>query len=320
MAYLHHIENLYKPSGQAILLFRECYALEKVHGTNTKLVFNPADSVVQYHPGGESGPRFQALFNQEDLKFKFIAMGLPPDKTITIFGEAYGGSQQGQSHRYGKELKFIVFDVLVGENWLDVPNAADVAEKLGLEFVPWKKISTDLASLDAARDENSEVAVRRGITEPIGREGVVLRPLIEVKLNNGSRVICKHKQAWASETATPRKVEIDPAKQQVLADAQAVADEWVTYTRLEHVLDKIPGHCMEQMRTIIAAMTEDVLREGKGEIVESEAVKKAIGKKTAVMYKDWLRIQLEKKVEGGRVSGVLFAPSGDDLQEGFVPQ
>jgi hypothetical protein len=79
---------------------------------------------------------------------------------------------------------------------------------------------------------------------------------------------------------------------QVLADANAVANEWVTATRLEHVLDKLPGHCMEKMRDIIAAMQEDVLREGKGEIVESESVKKAIGKKAAEMYKSYLNAKM----------------------------
>jgi intein/homing endonuclease len=30
MAYLHHLDNLYK--NQDILMFKECYALEKIHG------------------------------------------------------------------------------------------------------------------------------------------------------------------------------------------------------------------------------------------------------------------------------------------------
>jgi hypothetical protein len=79
---------------------------------------------------------------------------------------------------------------------------------------------------------------------------------------------------------------------QVLADADAIANEWVTPTRLEHVLDKLPGHCMEKMRDIIMAMQEDVRREGRGEIVWSEAVAKAIGKKAVTLYKDYLRAKV----------------------------
>lgn len=294
MGYLH-IDNLYKQSAQQILLFKRCYALEKVHGTSAHVAFNAQTNELKFFSGGEKYSRFLELFNQEELKAKFVAMGLPPDRTITVYGEAYGGSQQAQSHRYGKELKFIAFDVEIGENWQDVPNANQICDNLGIEFVPWHDVPTDLTALDAERDRPSEVAVRRGITEPVAREGVVLRPPVEVKFNNGARVICKHKQDWAKETATSRQVEIDPAKQKVLSDAQQVADEWVTYNRIEHVVSKIPDCDMTKMREIIASMVEDVLREGKGEIVESEAVKKAIGKKTASVYKEYLNIQLKEK-------------------------
>lgn len=291
MGYLH-ISNLYKD--QNILLFKECYALEKIHGTSSHVEFNCTEQTLRFFSGGEKYDRFVSLFNQEELRQKFIAMGLPPDRSITIYGEAYGGKQQGMSDTYGKELKFIAFDVLIGENWQDVPNANQICDNLGIEFVPWHKVPAELSALDAERDRESEVAIRRGMGPGKKREGVVLRPPVEVKFNNGSRVISKHKQDWAKETATPRQVETDPEKLKVLSDAQAIADEWCTYTRLEHVLDKIPNHTIDKMREIIDAMVEDVYREGKGEIVENIIVSKAIGKKTVALYKDYLRIQLEK--------------------------
>jgi len=82
----------------------------------------------------------------------------------------------------------------IGDSWLSVPKAEKVATDLGLEFVPYREIDATLEALDAERDAPSEVAVRRGITEPRKREGIVVRPLIEVTLNNGERVICKHKR------------------------------------------------------------------------------------------------------------------------------
>jgi hypothetical protein len=185
------------------------------------------------------------------------------------------------SATYGKEMKFIVFDVQIGDSWLSVPQAEDVAKKLGLEFVYYVKIPTTLEALDKERDAESQQAIRNGMGPGKAREGVVLRPLIEVIKNNGARVLSKHKGDAFKETATPRKV-VDPAQMQILADAQAVADEWVTLTRLEHVLQKIPDHGMEKMRDILAAMVADVLREGIGEIVPSTAVEKAIAGKTAV--------------------------------------
>lgn len=310
MGYLH-INNLYKE--QLILLFRECYALEKIHGTSAHLTYHPPSDPtslgrIDYFSGGESHARFVALFDEEALLRGFKDLGTPVDKTVTVYGEAYGGSQQGMSETYGKELKFIAFDVQIGDCWLNVPDAVEIVEKkLGLEFVHFRKISTDLADLDAERDFPSVQAIRNGVSfinnplrrdaggidNPKPREGVVLRPLVELTLNNGNRLIVKHKGDAFKETATPRQV-VDPAKMAVLEDANSVANEWVTATRLEHVLDKLPGHCMEKMRDIIAAMQEDVLREGKGEIVESEAVKKSIGKKTVDMYKNYLKAKMVK--------------------------
>ncbi len=301
MGYLH-INNLYKD--QAILLFRECYALEKLHGTSAHITFKyePIDKpVLHFFSGGESNTKFVALFNVPELLAKMVDLGYK-DREVTIYGEAYGGSQQGMSHVYGPNLKFGVFDVQIGDCWLSVPDAEDVAKKLGLEFVHYRKISTDLAALDAERDMPSVQAIRNGVSvcvnlfgpveNPKPREGIVLRPLAEMTDNRGNRVICKHKGDAFKETATPRPV-VDPSKMQALSDANAVANEWVTATRLEHVLDKLPGHCMERMRDIIAAMQEDVLREGKGEIVESDAVKKAIGKKAVEMYKSFLNAKIK---------------------------
>lgn len=203
-----------------------------------------------------------------------------------MFGEAYGGKQQGMRHTYGDKLSFIVFDVKIGETWLAVPDAEDVAKKLGLEFVPYHKVTTELTALDAERDRPSEVAMRRGITTPKPREGAVLRPLREFSVN-GHRVIVKHKGEAFSETKTPRPV-ADPAKLAVLTAASAIADEWVTPMRLEHVLQRVPADDMSAVPKVIAAMVEDVYREGKGELVESREATAAIGRKTAELLKKHL--------------------------------
>lgn len=283
MGYLH-INNLYKD--QRVLMFKECYALEKVHGTSAHVRW--ADGRIQYFSGGEKQERFVELFDQAALTAAFETIGHP---TVIVYGEAYGGKQQGQSHRYGKELRFVVFDVMVGETWLDVPNAADVASKLGLRFVDWIRCETSLELLDAARDASSTEAARNGVEGFQPREGVVIRPLLEMKLPNGERLIAKHKRDDERETASPRKV-VDPSKLEVLQAAEQIAAEWVTPTRLEHVLDKMPGASIEQTRDVIAAMLEDVLREGAGEFLDSREARTAISKATALMFKKRLRSAL----------------------------
>jgi hypothetical protein len=275
-----HIENLYKC--QDILAFKRCYALEKIHGTSAHVSYDAISNAMEIFPGGESPAKFCALFNQEDLKARMKALGV--DK-IMVFGEAYGGSQQGMSGTYGKSLKFIVFDIRIGECWLAVPQMAECAAGLGFEVVHFEEGPTDMDWIDAQRDALSVQAKRNGIVEPRVREGVVLRPPFEVTKNNGDRIIVKHKGDKFNERATPQKV-VDPARLKVLEGAQAIADEWVTDMRLTHVLQKLPQDIsMDRVRDVINAMVEDVLREAKGEIVDSPDARKAIGRKAVELFK-----------------------------------
>lgn len=272
-----HINNLYKD--QTILMLRECYALEKIHGTSAHISWR--DGALSFSAGGEKHERFVSLFDGDALTSAFVAMGHP---SIVVFGEAYGGSQQGQSKRYGKALKFVAFEVHIGETWLSVPAADSVARSLGLEFVHYAKVPTDLAALDTERDAPSVQAKRNGVEGDQPREGVVLRPLVELRLNNGERIAAKHKRDEERETKTPRAV--GPERLALLTRASEIADEWVTPTRLSHVLDKMPRDTgIEQTRAVITAMTEDVIRESAGEIVDSKEARAAIGKRTSELFR-----------------------------------
>ncbi len=317
-----HIINLYHKDGQDILLFKECYALEKVHGTSAHITWKAPLTIddkptLVFFSGGTKHETFVSIFDQEALMKGFTAIGIL-DKDITIFGESYGGKEQGMGQTYGTVGKFVAFDVQIGDKFLDVPKAEKVVKDLGLEFVYYTKVSTDLVSLDAERDAPSYQAIRNKVsgwfdqdtlidttgpivsafnghvTNPKIREGVVLRPLIELTKNNGERIMCKHKRDEFRETKSPRPV-VDPEKQKLISEAQDVADEYVTKHRLEHILQKLPDHNIEKMREIIFAMVEDINREGSGEFIPSELVNKNIGKNTAILYKEYLKSNLYHK-------------------------
>lgn len=279
MSYLH-INNLYKD--QRILLFKECYAMEKIHGTSTHLRWK--DGQLSFFSGGIAHLDFVALFNHDWLIEKIRTTAMPD---LIIYGEAYGGKCQGMSGTYGKELRFIAFEVKIGDSWLSVPQAKELVESLGLEFVDYRLISTDLLALDAERDRESIQAIRNGIGPGKKREGIVLRAPIEVVANNGERIIAKHKAEDFSETKTVHPMDID--KLAVLNKAQEIADEWATEMRLTHVLDAFPNAGIEKTGDIIRAMIADIEREGKDEIENFKEAKKIIGTKTAQMFKRRLR-------------------------------
>jgi hypothetical protein len=276
MGYLH-IANLYKD--QSILLFKECYALEKVHGTSAHIRWE--NNTLHFFSGGMSHQLFKDIFpDHTKLTTELAALGHP---SIGIYGEAYGGKEQGMKTTYGAIPNFIAFDVMVDEKWVDVPTAYELVTKLGLEFVPYEQGPAELSWLDGQRDADSIVAQRRGMGAGHHREGVVLRPLVEAYTAHG-RIISKHKRPEFTETRTPRIV--DPNQVAVLAEAQAIAFEWVTPMRLQHVLQHIPTpHEMNQTGAVIAAMLEDVLREAQGEIVDTPAARSAIGKAAAKLFK-----------------------------------
>jgi hypothetical protein len=291
MGYMH-INNLYKD--QKVLLFKEVYALEKVHGTSAHIAYTKHSTYdeIRFFSGGENHQRFCALFDESDLREKFRALG---HEKVTLFGEAYGGKQQGMSATYGKDLCFVVFDVKIGNTWLNVKNAENVAQKMGLEFVPYEKVPAKIDALNAERDRPSRVAIRRGVQEPKTSEGIIIRPLEEFFTSSGERCIAKHKTAQFSERKSKADTVADPAKLKILTDAQEVADEWVTPMRLEHVLDKLPSATgMESVPQVIAAMTEDVLREASGEIVVNKETRRAIGKATVLLFKKQLQQKLSR--------------------------
>ena len=288
MGYLH-IDNLYM--NQTILLLRECYALEKIHGTSAHVAWDSGK--VRFFSGGAKHESFLPLFDEAELVKRFIELG--HDKVI-VFGEAYGGKVQAMKETYGNKLIFVAFDVRINNTWLDVPNANDVVTKLGLEFVHWDRIPANIESIDAARDLPSIQAMRNLGDTGFGKksEGVVLRPIWELFDNRGNRIIAKHKRDDFRETRTPR--EVNPDKLKVLEDANAIALEWATDSRLRHVLDKFPADVsMNHMSDIIKAMIGDIIREGRQEIIDSKEARKAIGKATVALFKTYLREKPENQ-------------------------
>jgi len=260
-----------------------------VHNSSAHIGWKSETKQINFFTG-ENHPLFVSLFNEDFLIQKFEEIF--PDQDVVIFGEHYGGKCQGMSKTYGKQSKFIGFDVKVGHVWLNVPNAENVCKNFNIEFVDYVKVETSLEALNIERDKPSVQAQRNGCGDDKEREGIVLRPLVEMRINNGERVIAKYKPDKQMETKTKRKV--SPEQLKILEDAKEIAEEWVVSVRLAHVLQKFPEDVgMESMRDIIKAMIADVYREGKDEIIESKAVEKAIGKQTVKLFKEKLQSKLK---------------------------
>jgi hypothetical protein len=83
---------------------------------------------------------------------------------------------------------------------------------------------------------------------------------------------------------------VTPEKLQISTEAKEIADEWVTEMRFSHVISKLPENLsITDTRMVIDAMIEDVYREGKGEIVESDDTARYIGNKTMKLFKNHIK-------------------------------
>jgi hypothetical protein len=297
------IPNLYRPEIADILEEPKLYAMEKIHGTSAHIKYH-ADGTLSFFAGGSNHQEFLNLFDQEKLIAAFLEIAeagqmvrLPvPVKSWTVFGEAYGGKINAQAWRYGKKLRFVAFDVLLigaddSEHWFTVPAAHDfVTELLGLEFVHYEEVTSDLPTLDAARDKPSTQAKRNGIEGEQPTEGVVLRSLTEKPAHHFDRMMAKHKRKEERET----KTDFQPGdKVAVYEAAQAIAQEWVTEERLNHVIQKVclaETPSVQHFAKIVTGMVDDVITEGGEMLVDTPEARKAIGAKASKLFKKRLGI------------------------------
>jgi len=297
MAY-RDIPNLYK--SRHILLFKEAIASEKIHGTSANVSFKSENigSELKFFSGGANHMLFMEFFNREKLLENFKKLG---QDNVTVYGEAYGGKLQGMRKTYGDKLYFTAFEVRIGGIWLSVEKAQNVCSKLGIEFVPYERIPCNMKAIDAERARPSVVSKWRIGAEDKEREGIVLRPIEEMALNNGGRIIVKHKNENFSERKSKRDTKVTKEELEVIKKANDIAEEWVTPMRLRHVIDSIESstgikvESMENTKAVMTAMIADVLRESKDEIVDSKQARTAMCRMTAKLLKKYFQDNLREE-------------------------
>jgi len=122
---------------------------------------------------GESGGQFQERFEGAQ---------------VCLYGEGYGAKiQKGGGNYIPDGQDFVLFDVKIGEWWLQRKDVADVAECLGLYVVP----TIGLGTLDEMV-ERAEKGFKSQWGD-FGAEGIVARPWTELFARNGRRIITKVK-------------------------------------------------------------------------------------------------------------------------------
>jgi len=160
---------------------------EKVDGTNIRIGWDGERIVLGGRTERAQIPAF--LVNKLQEMFppgKFLS--LYPDLQMTLYGEGYGARiQKGGGNYIPDGVSFILFDVMINDNWLARENVEDIAAKLDIDVVPIVGHGCLAYAVDMARN---------GFQSHIGTqvaEGLVMRPAVELCNRRGQRVITKIK-------------------------------------------------------------------------------------------------------------------------------
>lgn len=191
------IQNLYKrdSSNQLIpgqysrpvfeyLMFNSWMWTEKLDGTNMRIIWT-GDRVEIRGRTDDANLRPSLLaaitINSEEL---FSVFG---DRPACLYGEGVGAGIQKGGGRYGSAPSFHLFDVKIGDFWLEWDAVKEIAAKLGIPSVPDVGVRT-LASAIA----DIETGVRSVFFDGLC-EGIVGKPLVSLFAKTRERVIVKLK-------------------------------------------------------------------------------------------------------------------------------
>jgi hypothetical protein len=118
----------------------------------------------------------------DDKKLKCIF-----DSPVCFYGEGYGANIQKGGGNYRSDQSFVLFDIKIGDMWLQRFDIEHIAYKLGLDIVP---------IIGQGSLENMVDMTRGGFYSKWGdfiAEGIVARPKTELMSRTGHRIITKIK-------------------------------------------------------------------------------------------------------------------------------
>lgn len=182
-------ESIYRNETVKFLKDNDWEFTEKIDGTNIRVVWD--GHKISYYGRTDKAQipsqlmnRLIELFggdvNEEMFEQKF------GEKNVMLIGEGYGAKiQNGSSYR--EDNDFILFDVLINDNYLSRENVKNIANYFNIDVVP---------TIMVGKLEDGINWVKTKPKSKIGTansEGLVARPLVELKDRTGNRVIVKIK-------------------------------------------------------------------------------------------------------------------------------
>lgn len=189
----HIIEGEYTLSEFEYLKDNQWVWTEKVDGTNTRVMWNGENVVFGGKTDDAQMPmhllyKLQELFEGTAKKQLFIEQFGAEPTEVCLYGEGYGSKIQSAGKLYIPDgHDFVLFDVKVGDWYLQRQDVEQIAKHFGIGIVPIVGTGTLTEAIEQ---------VRAGMKSTWGdftSEGLVLRPATELKTRKGERLITKIK-------------------------------------------------------------------------------------------------------------------------------
>ena len=161
---------------------------EKVDGTNIRVMWDGQGLSFGGKTNNASIPAFLVNRLQETFTAAMFEKQFG-ETAACLYGEGYGAKIQKGGGNYRSDQDFVLFDVKIGEWWLQRHDVQDIAGKFGIDIVP---------IIGDGTLHNMVAMVRDGFNSTWGdfiAEGIVARPAVELKARNGQRIITKLKHA-----------------------------------------------------------------------------------------------------------------------------
>jgi len=178
-------------------LIWEC--TEKIDGTNIKIGFDGNNITFEGKTENANIPKhllakLESLFTVEALKEvfpdKFDELGNIIPTNVILYGEGYGKKIQSGGNYIKDDVNFILFDVKIGNWWLQYNDCKTIAEQLRIDVVPL---------IGHVTLQQAEDYVIKGFKSTIAEnkeyqaEGLVCKPLYGLLNRGGGRIIVKIK-------------------------------------------------------------------------------------------------------------------------------
>ena len=270
---------------------QEFVVQEKVHGSNTCFVTDGQTVSFGKRTGfvenGEKFYNYEELFERYIQKvtslFSIVKEIVPDLKTLTIFGEMFGGRYPHPDIKndskiaviqkgvfYSPQHEFYAFDIYVSteENgrYLTVDELNTFFECGGFFYAKTLFRGTLNECLQYPNDAPSRVSGWLGLPplEDNICEGIVIRPVVPTYLRNGARILLKNKNARFAEKKAIKKrtpkLFVEPSYSKMLNKLLFVVEQYVTENRLNNVVSKI-GHISVPKDTgkLIGLFSKDAL-------------------------------------------------------------